>query len=118
MLGVDGNLDVVADANLRMRRHGAAVQIGERDLAFTALFQRGKMCRIVAALLLQRLDLFRQILDPCTAGHTLLSVARVEPFQIILQPFVGGLNEFLQRSCREIPVLVVDRLDPCAIDSQ
>jgi hypothetical protein len=42
VLGVDGDLDVVADADLRMRRHGAAVGIGERRLAFAALFQRGK----------------------------------------------------------------------------
>jgi hypothetical protein len=29
VLGVDGDLDVVADADLRMRRHGAAVGIGD-----------------------------------------------------------------------------------------
>jgi hypothetical protein len=35
------------------------------------------MRRIFAALLFQRLDLFRQILDPRTAGCALLGIARV-----------------------------------------
>ncbi len=118
VLRVDGDLDIVADADLRVRRHGAAVGIGERYLAFAALFQRGKMRCIFATLLLQRLDLFRQILDPRTAGRALLGIARVEPFQIILQLLVGGLDEFLQRPRREVPVFVVDRLDARAINRQ
>jgi hypothetical protein len=101
-----------------MRRHGAAVGIGERHLAFAALFQRGKIRRIFAALLFQRLDLFRQILDPRTTGCALLGIARVEPLQIILQLPVGGLDEFLQRPRREVPVFVVDRLDARAINRQ
>ena len=97
VLGVDGDLNVVADADLRIGRHGAAVGIGERHLAFAALFQRGKMRRIFAALLFQRLDFLRQILDPRTAGRALLGVARVQPAQIIFQLLVGGRDEFLQR---------------------
>src|SRR4029077_8208826 len=60
----------------------------------------------------------RQILDPRTAGRALLGIARVEPFQIILQLLVGGLDEFLQRPRREVPVFVVDRLDARAINRQ
>ena len=116
VLRVDGDLGIVADGDLRMRRHGAAVGIGERHLAFAALFQRGKMRCIFAPLLFQRRDLFRQILDPRTAGRAFLGIARVEPFQIVLQLLVGGLDEFLQRPRREVPVLVVDRLDARAIN--
>ena len=94
VLRVDGDLGIVADGDLRMRGHGAAVGIGERQLAFAALFQRGKMRCIFATLLFQRRDLFRQILDPRTAGRALLGIARVEPFQIILQLLVGGLMNF------------------------
>ena len=50
--------------------------------------------------------------------RALLGVARVEPFQIIFQLLVGGLDEFLQRSRREVPVLVVDRLDARAVHRQ
>jgi hypothetical protein len=57
VLRVDGDLDIVADGDFRMRRHGAAVGIGERHLAFAALFQRGKMRCIFATLLFQRRDL-------------------------------------------------------------
>src|SRR5580693_702965 len=79
VLRVDGDLGIVADGDLGMRRHGAAVGIGERHLAFAALFQRGKMRRIFTTLLFQRRDLFRQILDPRTAGRVLLGIACVEP---------------------------------------
>ena len=101
-----------------MRRHGAAVGIGERHLAFAAFFQRGKMRRIFAALLCQRLDLFRQILDPRAAGGAFLGVARVEPVQIIFQLLVDDRDEFSQRSRREVPVLVVDCLDARAVNGQ
>jgi hypothetical protein len=110
VLGVDRDLDIVVDVDLCMRRHGTAVGIGERHLDFAALYQRGKIRRIFVALFLQRLDLFRQVLDPRTAARALLSVARVEPFQIILQLLVGGLDELSQRSRREGPVFIVDRL--------
>ena len=66
----------------------------------------------------QRLNLFRQILDPRTAGRALLGIARVKPFQIILKFLVGGLDEFLQRPRREVSVFVVDRLDARAINRQ
>ncbi len=112
------DLNVVADADLRVGRHGAAVGIGERHLVFAALFQRGKMRRIFAAPRCQRLDLFRQILDQRAAGRALLGVARVEPLQIIFQLLVGGLDEFSQRSRREVPILVVDRLDARAVNRQ
>ena len=118
VLGVDGDLNVVADADLRIGRHGAAVGIGQRHLAFAALLQRGKMRRIFAALLVQRLDLFRQILDARTGSRALLGVAGVEPLEIIFQLLVGGRDEFLQRSRGEVPVLVVDRLDARAVHRQ
>jgi len=51
------------------------------------------MRRIFAALLVQRLDFFRQILDARTAGRALLGVARIQPRQIILQLLVGGRDE-------------------------
>ncbi len=47
---------------------------------------------IFATLLFQRRDLFRQILDPRTAGRALLGIARVEPFQINLQLLVGAAS--------------------------
>jgi len=59
VLCVDGDLNVVADPDLRMGGHGATVGIRERHLAFAVLFQRGTMRRIFAVLLSQRLDLFR-----------------------------------------------------------
>ena len=76
------------------------------------------MRRIFAALLCQRLDLFRQILDPRTAGRVLLGIARVKPVQIIFELLVRSRNEFLQRPSREIAVFVVDRLDAGAVNRQ
>jgi hypothetical protein len=89
-------LRIVADADLRIRCHGAAVGVGEGNLAFAALFQRRKMCGVFTTFLFERFDLFRQILDPRTAGHALLGIARVEPFEIIFQLLVGRRDEFLQ----------------------
>ena len=39
VLGIDGDLHVVAHRNMRMRRHRSAVGVGERDLALASLVQ-------------------------------------------------------------------------------
>ena len=59
------------------------------------LVGRRKMCGVFTTFLFERFDLFRQILDPRTAGHALLGIARVEP-EIIFQLLVGRRDEFLQ----------------------
>ncbi len=41
---------------------------------------------------------------------------RIEPLEVIVKLLIGGSNELLQRIPREGAVLVVDRLDPRAID--
>ena len=45
-------------------------------------------------------------------------VAFVEPLEIVIEALVGGLNERLQLTPREITVLVVDRLDARAVNRQ
>jgi hypothetical protein len=39
VLGIDGDLHVVAHRNMRMRRHRSAVGVGKRDLALPRLVQ-------------------------------------------------------------------------------
>jgi hypothetical protein len=55
-----------------------------------------------------------------TSALTILfrGVALVEPLEVIGQPLVGRLDEFLQRPPREITILVVDRLDARPVHRQ
>src|ERR1700733_13265213 len=118
VLGIDGDLNVVANADFRMRRHGAAVGISERYLAFTALLQHLQVRSVFAALLLQRLNFISKILDARTPSPPLLRIAIIEPLEIVFKFPIGSSYELLQRIPREITVLVVDRLEPRAIDGE
>ena len=51
VLRVDRDLRVVAHADLRMRGHGAAVGIGQRDLVLAGPVKLGQHRRVTAALL-------------------------------------------------------------------
>ena len=48
----------------------------------------------------------------------LSGVALVEALKIILELGVSGFDELAQRGSREVAILVVDRLDPGAVDRQ
>ncbi len=118
VLGVDRDLDVVADGDLRVRRHGAAVGIGQRYLVFARAFELLQHGVVSAALLAQGLDLLGEIFHPRAARRLFRSVALVEPLKVIRQPLVGLLDEFLQRIASEIAILVVDRLDARPVHRQ
>ena len=115
---VNRDLNIVADANLRMRRHGAAIGVGQRYLALAALLQFRQQLAVTAALLAQRLDLFSEILDARTVRSGFRDIAFVKALQILLQTLIRRLDELLQRIARKILVLVIDRLDARAIHRQ
>ena len=119
VLRVDRDLNVVADADLRMRGHGAAVGIGQRDLVLAGPLELRQHRLVTAALLAERRDLFGQILRARAAAcRAVLDIALVEPLEIIFQPLVGAADELSQRSAGEVAVLVVDRLDAGSVDRQ
>jgi hypothetical protein len=94
VLRVDGDLNIIADSHARVRRHGSAVGIGEGYLAFAAPLQLRQQRPVAAALLAQRFDFFRQILRARAARSRFPGVAFVKPLEIIIQSFVGSLDEF------------------------
>src|SRR3954467_2345377 len=63
-------------------------------------------------------DLLGQALPPRACGRRLCPVALVEALQIVVELGVGPLDERGQRGPREVAVLVVDRLEPRAVDRQ
>ena len=118
MLGVDGNLDVIANGDAGVGRHGAAVGVGEGYLVFARALEVLQHRVVSAALLAQSLDLLGEIFHPRVARRLLRHVALVEPREIIRQPLVGRLDKSLQRIAGEVAILVVDRLDPRAVHGQ
>ena len=61
VLRVDRDLHVVADGDPRMRRHRAAVGIGQRDLVLAGPVKLRQHRLVTAALLAQGLDLLGEI---------------------------------------------------------
>jgi hypothetical protein len=111
VLGVDRDLNVVADAGLRMRGHRAAVGIGERDLVLAGSVELGQHRLVTAALLAERRDLLGQVLRARTAAYrAVFDIALVEPLEVVFQPLVGRADELSQRRAGEVAVVVVDRL--------
>ena len=82
VLRVDGDLDIVADGDLGMSGHRAAVGIGQRYLTLAALLQFRQQHPVSPALLAQRRDLFREVFDARAVGRGFLGIALVEPPQI------------------------------------
>ena len=101
-----------------MRRHGAAIWIGQRYFALAAFLEFRQQRTIMTTLLVQRLDLFSEMLDARTLRSGFLDIAFVKALQIFLQTFIHRLDEFLQRIARKILVFVIDRLDARAIHGQ
>ena len=118
VLRVDRELNVVADSDAGVRRHGAAVGIGQRYLVLARAFEVLQHGGIFAALLAQGFDFLREIFHPRAARRLFRRVPLVEALEVIRQPFVGGLEESLQRIAGEVAILVVDRLDPRAVHGQ
>ena len=118
VLRINRDLNVVADGDAGVRRHGAAVGIGEGYLVFARAFEVLQHGVVFAALLAQGLDFLREIFHPRAARRLFRRVALVEALEVIRQPFVGGLDESLQRIAGEVAILVVDRLDPRAVHGQ
>ena len=112
-------LNVVADADLRMRGHGAAVGIGQRDLVLAGSVELGQHRFVTAALFVERRNLFGQVLRARAApGRAILDIALVEPLEVVFQPLVGAADELSQRRAGEVAILVVDRLDAGSVDRQ
>ncbi|MFZ3327261.1 MAG: hypothetical protein WA231_15840, partial [Methylocella sp.] len=119
VLRVDGDLRVLADANLRMGGHRPAVRISERYLALAAPLQFRQKRPVAAAFLAERRDLLGKVFRARAAARSaFLDIALLEPPQIVVQPLAGRADELLQRGSREVSILVVDRLDPRPIHGQ
>ena len=111
VLGVDRHLHVVADADLRMRGHCAAVGIGQRYLVLAGSFELGQHRVVAAALLAQRRDLLGQVLRArAAARRAILDIALVEPLEIVLQRLVGGADECSQRERVKLRSLLLTAL--------
>src|ERR1700735_5252346 len=93
VLGVDRDLNVVADGDTRVRRHGPAVGIGQRYLVFARVVELVQHGVVPAALLAQGLDLLGEIFHPRAVCSRLGDVALVEPREVIRQPLVDRLDE-------------------------
>src|SRR5471030_3349072 len=78
VLGVDGDLDVVADSDLGVRRHGAAVGIGQRYLVFARALELPQHGVVSTAFLAQGLDFLSEILHPRAARRLFRRVALVK----------------------------------------
>src|SRR5208282_5161033 len=75
-------------------------------------FEIRQHCTVAAALLAERRDLLGEISRARAAARSaFLDIALIEPPKIIIQPFIGGTNEILQRVPGKVAILVVDRLD-------
>jgi Transposase domain (DUF772) len=118
VLRVGRCLNVVADADLRMRRHGPAVGIGQRYSALPRAFEFRQHRVVSTALLAKRLDLFCEIVHARAARSSFRDIAFVKPLEVIVETLIGGLDECLQRAAREVAVLVVDRLDARPVHRQ
>src|SRR5438270_2029168 len=75
VLGIDGDLHVVAHRNMRMRRHRSAVGVGERDLALPGLVQFRQHVLVPLTPLPNRGNLLGQVLDSRTARCALGGLA-------------------------------------------
>jgi len=64
------------------------------------------------------MSLLSQILDSRATGLALGGIALVKPLQIVVELGVSQFDELRQRRAGEVAVLVVDRLDPGAIDGE
>src|SRR5580700_2889881 len=84
VLGIDGDLHIVAHRDMRMRRHRSAVGVGERDLALPRLVQFRQHVLVPFTPLANRGDLLSQVLDPRAACCVLRGVALVEALKIVL----------------------------------
>ena len=118
VLGINGDLHVVAHRNMRMRRHRSAVGVGERDLALARLVQLRQHLLVPLTPLPNCGDLLGQVLDPRATCCAFGRIAPVEALKIVLKLGVSGFDELGQRRPREIAILVVNRLDPGAIHGQ
>src|SRR5262249_201689 len=73
---------------------------------------------ITVALVAQRGDFIRKVSDARPSCSALGNIAFIEALEIILEPFVGGLDEFREGGAAEIAILVFDRLDARPINRQ
>jgi len=118
VLGIDRDLHVVAHRNTRVRRHRAAVGIGQRDLVLAGAVQLCQHVLAACAPLTDGGDLLGQVCNPRAACCVLGGVAVVETLQVVVEPGVSQLDELGQRGAGEVAALVVDRLDPGAVDGE
>ena len=118
VLRIDRDLNIVADANLRERRHGAAVGIGQRYLVLAAAFEIVQQRVVATALCAQRLDFFREVFRARTTGLRFRGVVFVKALEIFVEALVHRLDELRQRVLCKVAILVVDRFYPRPIHGQ
>jgi hypothetical protein len=63
VLGIDGDLHIIAHRDMRMRRHRSAIGVGERDLTLPRLIQFRQHVLVPLPPLTDCGDLLGQVLD-------------------------------------------------------
>src|SRR4051812_39112410 len=92
--------------------------VGERDLAFSGAVELGQHLLAAVTPTPDRGDLPGQVLDPGAGGAGFSCISVVEPLQVVVELGVGKTDELLQGRSRKVTVLVVDSLDPGAVNSE
>src|SRR3954447_11663364 len=118
VLGVNGDLRVVADRDTRVGGHRSAVGVGHRDLALPGAVELGQHLLAAVTPTPDRGDLLRQVLDPGAGGAGFSRVSMVEPLQVVVELGVGKTDELRQGGSRKVTILVVNSLDPGAVDGE
>src|SRR4051812_36530088 len=88
---------------------GAKLEVNSVEFWF--MMQIAMWCRLITSYL-------GQVLDPRAGGAGFGCVSIVEPLQVVIELGVGKTDELLQRRSRKVTILVVDSLDPGAVNRE
>ena len=83
--GFGGDLDVGADRNVRVRRHGPAVRVGQRDLVLTGALKLRQHFLASCAALSDRGYLLRQVPDPRAAGWLVDGITGIQAPEVVVE---------------------------------
>src|SRR3954451_14056019 len=88
------------------------------NLVFSVAVQLGQHLLAAFPPTPDRGDLLGQVLDPGPGGAGFSCISMVEPLQVVLELGVGETDELCQGGSRKVAILVVDSLDPGAVDGE
>ncbi len=116
VLGVHGNLDVVADTNPAAGVHGTRIRIGQRDLLL-ATFRQGLAVGSQLGAAFPDCGYFLlQLRDRAPVWPTIIvPISSIERLEITRQAFVACFHLPLQFGLRDVPVPAVHGLDSGAV---